>query len=151
MRHVKNYLIYPKFQLILIAVQTLMIITCVATFLITVKIAFEQMRTIALSAGLSEAHPFFGLINAQENSIYFPWVIAASIIAIILGSLVSIYISHKLAGPIVKTVGYFQRIAKNGEVPEELKFRKYDFFKELSSAVNLAMDAVKNKSDKKES
>lgn len=49
--------------------------------------------------------------------------------------LISLFISHKIAGPIYK-LGLFLDEAKSGRLDQKLRFRKSDHFQELASGYN---------------
>ena len=58
--------------------------------------------------------------------------------------LISIYMSHRIAGPLYKLGKFLQEI-KNGNFSQELKFRKGDHFLDLALDFNEMMDSVRAK------
>jgi methyl-accepting chemotaxis protein len=61
---------------------------------------------------------------------------------------ISIFMSHKVAGPLYKLNQYFQE-AMNGNLEQKLSFRKKDYFTELVPSYNAMMDAIRNRIEKK--
>lgn len=57
--------------------------------------------------------------------------------------IVSIFFSHKIAGPIYKTRKYLE-LVRQGGFPGRLFFRKGDYFPELADDFNSTMEAVQD-------
>jgi sensor histidine kinase YesM len=53
----------------------------------------------------------------------------------------SIFLSHKIAGPLYKLKRYFQE-ARDGNIKQKLSFRKRDYFLELVPEYNAMMEAI---------
>ncbi len=62
-------------------------------------------------------------------------------ILIILTFLVSIFMSHKIAGPLYRLRKFFQE-ARTGNIEQRLRFRKGDYFPELAEDYNGMMEGV---------
>ncbi len=62
-------------------------------------------------------------------------LIAFSIVFICLSFLVSLFISHRIAGPLYKLQKHFSELGK-GNFDQELHFRKKDYFTELANDYN---------------
>jgi hypothetical protein len=48
----------------------------------------------------------------------------------------SVYLSHKIAGPIFRLNRYLREMAQGKTSPQSLRFRKYDFFQDLADNFN---------------
>jgi methyl-accepting chemotaxis protein len=57
--------------------------------------------------------------------------------------LISILLSHRIAGPLYK-LGKFFREVRNGNLNDDLKFRKNDHFQELVEDYNGMMDTIRS-------
>jgi len=68
-------------------------------------------------------------------------LVAAESFFLVLTFAISIFISHRIAGPLYKLNMFFAK-AKNGELREELYFRKSDHFQEIAGAFNEMMREV---------
>ena len=55
---------------------------------------------------------------------------------------ITIFQSHKIAGPIFKLQNYLKRIAK-GESPSNIQFRKSDNFRDLAEDINNAFNKIR--------
>ena len=153
----RNFLIYPTFQLKLLGAN-IAILSCGYVLAgLLVSGAFRQLRESGVQAGISPDHIFFKFIDHQAGMVYVA-LGAALVMAIVTSGALSLYLSHRLAGPIVRLRNYFTRIEANqGSVPAPVSFRKGDFFLDLPPAINGAISELVKKqgahdiSDKKAS
>lgn len=136
-----NFLIYPRFQFLLIIVNTILIFVSFAITLYAASRTFSRFHAMGNLIRLPPDHPYFKLIEFESNGLYSSLMIAF-ILAILLTSLTTLLISHRLAGPIVRLRGYFAEIAKTGVVKSGLRFREGDFFEDLPSVVNGALEKL---------
>jgi len=60
---------------------------------------------------------------------------------ILLVFILSIFFSHRIAGPIFKLTKFLKNSRKGGK-PEVLYFRKNDYFKEVADEYNATMDSI---------
>lgn len=58
--------------------------------------------------------------------------------------IISIFISHRVAGPLFKLGRYF-REARDGNIEQKLFFRKNDYFQELCSDYNAMMESIQKR------
>jgi nitrogen fixation/metabolism regulation signal transduction histidine kinase len=66
-----------------------------------------------------------------------------------LAFLISIFMSHKIAGPLYKLNRFF-REARDGNIQQKLSFRRKDYFQELVPTYNEMMDSVRARFEKKD-
>jgi hypothetical protein len=133
-RRIKNFLIYPKFQLKLIVMC--MGISLIAPLLIfSFQIySFKKLMENGAAMGLPETHPYFVFLQSFQNQLLYVFlgaVFLSFLICLILGFLVS----HRVAGPIVKLRNYFDRVGQGAE-ETEVHFRESDFFVDLARSYN---------------
>ena len=136
-RKIKNFLIYPKFQLVLIGVNSLFMVLAFVFAYAGVSSGFDTLRQVGVDAKVSSTHPFFNYINLQEAFIlkYLAIALAGALIITMIFSLV---FSHRVVGPITKLTNDLKRVADGEDVT--FKFRKNDFFKELPELINKAIN-----------
>lgn len=141
-RKTKNLLIYPTFQFSLIGFQGLMMALAFAIVVIENQMAFSHLRMMGVSSGLNPEHPYFRFVDQQAHSFLLHTSIAFAI-ALLVSSWITLYLSFKLAGPVLRMKGYFSKIAEQGENGVDvLRFRNGDFFAELPEFVNTAVQRL---------
>lgn len=69
-------------------------------------------------------------------------------VLLILAFIISIFMSHKIAGPLYK-LGRFFHEAGAGNIEQELKFRKRDYFQELATYYNDMMAGIRLRASNK--
>ena len=139
------YLIYPKFQLTLIGLYSLLLAGIFGSIVYQLKASISRLEHLATQAHLPTNHPFFNFVN-EESALLQQNVGLTLIAGLVLMTIVTIYVSHKLAGPIVRMKSYFSRLASNPIRPfMVLKFRNGDFFSDLPEKVNQALDKISAK------
>jgi hypothetical protein len=134
----KRLLVYPQFQLILISVNSILILGSFGLTLWEASRTFKEFQQIGQTIRLPENHAYFKLIDFQASSLYSNMILAF-FAAIALSAVVTLVLSHRLAGPIVRLRSYFLDIAKTGKVRGALNFRHGDYFGDLPTAVNGAL------------
>ncbi len=140
-------LIYPKFQLMLIGVNACLMTGAFLFIFYETSQAFRHFRELGQSIQLYQDHPYFKLIQFQYNTL-LSHLIVAFVAALIAISFATLFISHRMAGPIVRLRGYFREIEKSKVVSIPLKFREGDFFEDLPACVNEALQALTSESKK---
>ncbi len=74
-------------------------------------------------------------------------IIQGSLIAIAF--FISIFMSHKIAGPLYKLKLFLARVSK-GDLSQNLYFRKADHFQDIPPVFNIMLDALRNAQTEKE-
>ena len=64
------------------------------------------------------------------------------VIFLMITFLISIFMSHRVAGPLYKLKQFFTR-AKNGDLSEDLYFRKADYFQDIAASYNEMIHEVR--------
>ncbi|OFZ54729.1 MAG: hypothetical protein A2428_00890 [Bdellovibrionales bacterium RIFOXYC1_FULL_54_43] len=91
--------------------------------------------------------PAFPVIEKTRMEILW-FLIFFQAIVMALAFLISIFISHRIAGPLYKLGRFFQQ-AKTGNLTEELAFRKKDHFPELADQYNDMVRGLRGIMEKK--
>lgn len=139
-----KFLIYPKFQLMLLFSQAVVLLLSLTFISAQVARSVEKLRQMGVEAKLPDDHVFFAFLRWHATELY-TYVGIGFAFALLITLLFSLLLSHRVAGPIVRLQGYFTSISKNGDYPNDLKFRKGDFFNELPGIVNQAFKAIREK------
>lgn len=136
----KSLLIYPRFQLILIAGNALATVAAMFFVVLQLRRALNQLSQLGVNAHLPANHAFFKFIRFEAHELYLYIAIAAGA-GLVASALFTLLVSHRLAGPIVRLKSYFATIRKAppGERPEPLQFRSNDYLADLPELVNGAV------------
>jgi hypothetical protein len=100
---------------------------------------------MGVHAHLSENHPYFKFV-AYESERFFQNIFVGLFVGVLTSTFLTIYLSHRLAGPIVRMKKYFETISKVDEPIHPLKFRKMDFFSDLAPIVNRSIEVIQKRS-----
>lgn len=120
--------------------NTLVMSCAFITVAIQMSQSFDLLREMGREARLPESHAYFKFISMQAELLYQHLAIAL-IVAFFVSTVVTLFLSHRLAGPIVRLKGHFIRIAESGKA-ERIQFRKNDFFLDLPPIVNSALERL---------
>ena len=136
-RYLKNYIIYPRFQYTLLITNAIINMAAFILIVTQVRSFFKGMINTGVQIGLPASHEYFQFINLQQQDL-LPKLFGTALLSVLVTSVFSVWLSHRLSGPIVKLRNHLKRISDGEDVPD-LKFRKNDFFMELPDLVNSAM------------
>jgi len=145
-----RFLIYPKFQLTLLLVNSGIIFSLIMIVRYKTQQYFSELHDVGIASNLDSTHPYFQLLTVQSETFYSMLTSAFSF-GTCLSIVVTIFLSHRLAGPIVRLRGHFQSICDGRGYSENLKFRKMDFFSDLPPIVNQAVHKLQHGSKSKSS
>ena len=73
------------------------------------------------------------------------YLIVATVISLTATSLFTLFLSHRIAGPIYRLVSFFSTTAATASIPETLRFRASDYFQELPPVINQALKVIEEK------
>jgi len=73
-------------------------------------------------------------------------LVALQVIFMAVTFIISIFMSHRIAGPLYKLRRAFDEV-KNGNLNAFVKFRKYDHFAEVADNFNIMMGSVRDRLD----
>ncbi|MBU6152911.1 MAG: hypothetical protein KGP28_01290 [Bdellovibrionales bacterium] len=140
----RQYLVYPRFQLTLIILNTLI---TTGLFTLTVFLVMRShlfLETLVRQTRLPAQGLFIQLMTEQLRTLIF-YMVVAFVVAVLSTAVLTMLISHRMAGPIKRLNGFFSQIEKTGEFPQEIRFRDGDFFQELPPRINQAFLAIKKR------
>jgi len=144
--HRRRYIIYPKFQLTLIGIQSFILVLGFGFMWGHIHYSYMKLKDMGGAAKLPAAHPYFKFIEYQEWHT-LKYVLVAFAITFILSTILNILISHKLAGPLVRLKNDLQEIIKTSNY-KPIKFREKDFLSDLAPIIGLALETM-NKQTRK--
>lgn len=131
-------LIYPRFQLSLIFANFAMLALTLIFVGVQLQRAFSELKRMGASAHIPNGHAYFKFLDWEASHLY-SYLSTALVISFVVQGLLTLSISHRLAGPIVRLRNYFKRIVREGTPNDRIKFRKKDFFSDLPEIINKAI------------
>ena len=153
MRHLmflrKRYFINPKFQLSFIAYNLGTSLILCGVFYGAIRYAFGQLHTLAVEAGLPEDDGIFLFLAEHTHHINKVFGVTFLITVVVL-TLLGIYLSHKVAGPLYRFHSHLTRVSR-GDEPTPVHFRDGDYFQELAQAYNATLTKPASGDKKKSS
>ncbi|MBI2605054.1 MAG: methyl-accepting chemotaxis protein [Deltaproteobacteria bacterium] len=136
----RRFLIIPAFQLRLIFWNILISLFIFAIVLFQIARAMNELTQMGTSAGFPSDHPYFTFVRELSGNFYV-YVSVAFIVGIALSWLITLFVSHRFAGPIYRLRKFFDGIAK-GEAVSEIRFRKNDYLADFAPIINDALKRV---------
>ncbi len=140
-RNIRSLIIYPKFQLLVVLTQFAFILFAFCSVVFQSYRSYNEFQRFGVELKLQPDHPFFRLITLQLNQLYLN-IFIAFLVTVVFSSLITLAVSHRLAGPIVRTRGYFRNIIEKGKRENKLTFRDGDFFSDLPPLINDAISVI---------
>lgn len=111
--------------------------------------SFHKLSDMGKNVGLPENHAYFKFLGFQAENLYSYLGLAVAV-SFVLSFGVTLFLSHKLAGPLVRMKNHFRDMAESGTY-RALSFRKGDFFVDLPPVINDAIDKVSRPDTKRKS
>lgn len=138
----RNYLINKSVQLRYMAMVGLLMIT------ISIATGWSiYYTTWTLLLDRLEGIVTLDKLMIQLNRIILVRTISLVLVSICLGGLVTMFIIHRIVGPLFRVDCIMHQIG-NGIIPRAVKFRKGDEFHDLAEAVNKATGKIGEVSEK---
>lgn len=141
-RRLKNLLIYLRFQLPLICINAAFVGIAFLSVWVTGTMAMSGLETVAAATG-ANGELFRRVLAYNMATFHARTLVAAGVSLTILVGL-SLYLSHKIAGPMVTLRRFFTDI-KEGKDPAPLNFRDRDFLMDLPPLINSALEKLKER------
>jgi hypothetical protein len=140
----RKYLVYPQFQMTLIVLNTLVTMALFGLIAYLVIRSHLYLENLVKQTRLPAQNLFIQLLTEQLRSLLIYMFISLGV-GIFITATLTLMLSHKMAGPMVRLRNLFVNVTKTGDFPEQLKFRDGDFFQELPPAINQAFTILKKK------
>jgi hypothetical protein len=142
-----RFLIFPQFQLKLLGANLLVMTLAAGVIWLQMSRAFSELAQMSATAGASgaEAEFFRRFLEFQSHNIMTS--LGLALVAALLGStLLTLVISHRFSGPLVRLRHYFRDVRDSRGPMPKLSFRKNDFLSDLPPLVNDALERVSRES-----
>lgn len=140
----RKYLVYPQFQMTLILLNTTVTLLLFGLIAFLVIRSHLYLENLVKQTRLPAQNLFIQLLTEQLRSLLIYMFTALGVGVLITASL-TLVISHKMAGPMIRLRNLFVKVSKSGNFPEQLRFRDGDFFQDLPPAVNQAFNTLKKR------
>lgn len=140
----RKYLVYPKFQLTLIFLNSLVTFVLFGMTALLVIRSHTYLESLVRQTRIPAQNLFTQLLTQQLRSLLFYMGIAL-VLGVLVTAVTTLLLSHKMAGPMIRLRNFFAQISKTGDFPETLNFRNGDFFQDLPPMINQALNALKRK------
>lgn len=141
-----SVIIYPRFQFTLFLANAAIIAIAFVSIGVQAVRSYSKLAQIGAGASLPPDHAYFKFVDLQAQALYTHLGVAAGI-SVLASLVITLVISHRLAGPLVRLKNHFKGIVDTGEV-KAVQFRKGDYFQDLPPLVNEAFDQVKVRRDR---
>lgn len=138
-RQLKNLIVNPQVQYKLIMIFVGLFFITTSTLYSTFYLFFWRFKEKALSVGIPEGHVFFNFLSDQKSSLDSLFI-SIAVINLLLLIIVSIVVSHRIAGPIQKLKIH---LAAMDHDAEDFKLREDDFFNDIGPVVNKLREKFK--------
>ena len=133
-RKKSSILILPTFQFKFIGFNILCFLFLISTFYGMIFYYRNFFSKLIQTFKLAHNHPFSNFVFTFLNTIQnYSFIIFGVTLIIIL--ILDLYVSHLLAGPVVKLKNHIERHLE-GEDVGEIKFRKKDNLDDLAEMIN---------------
>ena len=136
----RQYLIMPKFQLNLIFWNFTVTISIFLIVLFQLYQGMSNLKAMGANAGFSPDHPYFQFVRELSNGIYLN-ISIGFVVGILVSGLITLFSSHKLAGPIYRLKIFFEKVSQDGKV-SEISFRKGDYLSDYAPIINNALKKI---------
>lgn len=130
----KKFLLDRGFQLTVIGYFLIVAFITAAIHYTLVQFMFSSFMKEGLSLGLPSGHAYYSFIKMQRGEFLWYSLLSTGILTVVL-TLMGLFLSHRIVGPIYKMKKYMRREA-NSKTRHPLEFRKRDFFTDLASDFN---------------
>lgn len=136
-----QFLVYPRFQLLMVGIQLIVLACSLIPLGMVLMRSFDVLERTAVTSGLAPNHGIFHFLSVQKQLILTSalWPLIAGIV---VNLVVTVWLSDKLVGPIVRLKREFTEMENTGQL-REVEFRKGDFFTDLPPVVNRALKRIR--------
>lgn len=135
-RSFKNFFIDKRFQTKYLMLTILLLLSY--TFIFTSILFFPSVLTLYLDSSLADKNEAARTFLILHGTV---WPTTAAVILIF--SIVSIFLTHKIAGPVYRLKHALTELI-SGNLDSRIHLRKWDDLQELATKVNLLSDDLRN-------
>jgi signal transduction histidine kinase len=141
-----NYFIYPKFQLPIILGGVIPLLLVLGGIYLRFRASFDRLELHMKALGTHTNPKVLNAIQAQEILVQ-KYFISGAVIGLIVIAVVSILVSHKMAGPIYRLKLELKKL-RAGESFVPIKFREGDYLVNMEDDLNFCLSEKLDEKDK---
>lgn len=141
-RFFKNWLIYPKFQFTLLMSFMSLTLVNIVLFYFSTQYFFDVFRNKGVELGIPPQHIFFKFVSQLESEMSVIFIIA-TIISLFLLTVIGIFISHRIAGPLYRLSQDLKGMRSDRQL-RKISFRKGDYCLDIEKDFNAVVDITHN-------
>ncbi|MCF7847659.1 MAG: hypothetical protein K9M45_02320 [Kiritimatiellales bacterium] len=130
-RRVKNYLIYPKFQILMVFTNLAIVLVALVILYAAMSIHFNSYDELDKVVRPEEYPHYSEFIGLQRKS-FFLYFTSTGVIVFMSALVGNIILTHKIVGPMHRLRLFFTEFKPGDRVG----FRKGDFFDDLPAVIN---------------
>lgn len=137
-----RFLIFPQFQLRLLAANLAVIVVIAGIIWYQMTRSFTELTEAAGIAGV-EAEFYRNYLAFHSRQLNVSLTISF-VTAIVVSMGLTLVLSHRFSGPLVRLRGYFRHLSEKHEfdpIPQ-LNFRRGDYLCDIPPLVNQAIDRI---------
>jgi hypothetical protein len=135
----KKLLIDPEFQKSFLTYTIGTAMAVVGVFFLAIRVFFWRLETKGVAIGLPSDHIFFQFVREQRWTMDVIFLVTACATVAILVS-TGLHLSNRIAGPIYRARKYLAAY-REGNKAGKLAFREKDYFTELATSINEALES----------
>jgi hypothetical protein len=139
-----RFLILPQFQLKLLGANFAVILVISGIIWFQMSRAFSELSQAAGISGV-EAEFYQNYLAFHSHQLRVALVISF-LVATVASTLMTLVLSHKFSGPLVRLRGYFRQLNEqpSSRPLPQLSFRRGDFLSDVPPLINKALDRIQS-------
>ncbi|MCM2277911.1 MAG: hypothetical protein NDJ89_07520 [Oligoflexia bacterium] len=143
----RKLLIFPRFQLLLIGINLAIVALIGGVIWLSVRNTFAELEPVSGLSGMEVAF-YQNYLDYQMSSFQ-----SALLLALGAGSafsvLVTLFVSHRLAGPLLRLRSFFRAIRDGADPVPELSFRDGDYCRDLPPLINDSIERLRSREERR--
>jgi hypothetical protein len=139
-RYLRNWLICPEFQVPLIVFNLVINGLILLVFWVAGQTAIGELAPAATLSGVGIDF-YRKVLHYQASRLHVIFLVGA-ISSTVLSTVMTLYLSHRIAGPMVSLRRYFQAIKDGVDPVPTLFFRDHDFLLDIPPLINDSIAAL---------
>jgi len=133
-----KFFVSPRFQLMMICISFFLVTAIFSFYYFLQNFYFIETQRFIKSISIETVESFnseiYSLESFRDTSLLLTFIILS-----LLSIVYMLFLSHKIAGPIYKTIQWL----KTAEAGDKILFRKEDYFQELPEELNKFSESKK--------
>ena len=141
-----RFIILPKFQIPIILGGVVPLTLILLGLYLRLNSSFDRLDLHLKAVGLNKNPQILNAVQAQEILLQ-KYFISGAVVGLIVICAVSLYLSHKMAGPVYR-LKKILREKREGNLSGPVKFRKGDYLVPIEDDLNFCLENNSRKKDK---